>query len=70
MQAKDIVERQQIDGIDRGRKGLEDALGMSLERYIGLVEGFLGNESINQLWDETNSITDNIIYYFILMRCH
>jgi hypothetical protein len=64
MQAKDIVERQQIDGIDRGRKGLEDALGMSLERYIGLVEGFLGNESINQLWDETNSITDNILMMY------
>lgn len=58
LRAKDIVEYSEIHKKDRGRKGLENVLGMTLERYIGIVEGTLGQDNINSLWNKINEITD------------
>jgi hypothetical protein len=58
MLAKDIIESQRMYGIDRGRNPLEELLGVTLEQYVGYVEGRLGRTAIEDFWQGWRKLTD------------
>ncbi|MDR2683760.1 MAG: hypothetical protein LBB53_00050, partial [Prevotellaceae bacterium] len=62
LQAKDIVEAEQLGLVDRGRGGFEndvrqsDGSTVSPEQYISEFEAAVGDDLINNIWNKVRSV--------------